>query len=69
MAKSAGERFLAALVGVGGILIANASKTLTDHVSRQLMLLVAGFLLVLAAFAVLVEGRLLSVPTQPQSRP
>lgn len=62
LAKSATERFLAALVGIASVLIANASKVLSNHVGRNLMLLVAGFLVVLTIFSLLVEGPLLSIP-------
>ncbi|MEO7262662.1 MAG: hypothetical protein ABI047_15610 [Jatrophihabitantaceae bacterium] len=68
LAKSATERFLAALVGIGAVIIANASKNLSDHVNRDLMLLVAGFLVALALFSVLVEGPLLAIPLRNLER-
>lgn len=68
LAKSATERFFAALVGIGAVLIANASKSLSDHVSRDLMLLVAGFLVALALFSILVEGPLLAIPLRNLER-
>jgi hypothetical protein len=61
MAKSAAERFIATLVGIGGVVIANASDVLTNHVGRELLLLLALFLVLLALFSLLVEGPLLSV--------
>lgn len=62
LAKSATERLLASLVAVGAVVAANATKTLNDEVGRNLLLIVAVFLGILAAFAVLVEGPLLSLP-------
>jgi hypothetical protein len=68
LVKAATERFLAALIAVGAVIIANASRSLADEVSRNLMLLIAGFLLVLALIAVLVEGPLLSLPIRHLSK-
>lgn len=57
--KAAMERFLAGLVAVGAVVIANASRVLDDNISRLLMLFVSAFFLVLAAVAIFVEGPLL----------
>jgi hypothetical protein len=59
MTKSATDRAFAALVAIGGVLIANASKALTDEVGRHLLLLVAGFLVLLAGWSLAVEGPLI----------
>jgi hypothetical protein len=59
--KSAMERFLAGLVAVGAVTIANASRVLADDISRLLMLFVAAFFAVLAIVAVAIEGPLLSL--------
>jgi hypothetical protein len=61
LVKAAAERMLAALVALGAVLIANASRTLPDDVSRNLLLLVAAFLVFLAALSALVEGPLLAL--------
>lgn len=62
LVKSATERFLAGLVAIGAVVIANASRNLPDDVSRDLMLLIAGFFGLLALFSLLVEGPLLGLP-------
>ena len=62
LSKGATERLLAALVALGGVVVANASRSLSDHVGRELMLLVAAFLVGLGLFAIFVEGPLLSLP-------
>jgi hypothetical protein len=62
--KGATERMLAALVAVGAVLVANAGRTLPDETGRLLLLLVAAFLLVLAAASVAFEGPLLSLPAK-----
>ncbi len=62
MSKAATERTLAALVAIAAVVAANSTQTLSDHVGRNLLLAVAGFLGLLAFFAGLVEGPLLSVP-------
>ncbi|MEP7018275.1 MAG: hypothetical protein ABI899_09685 [Actinomycetota bacterium] len=61
LVKAATERFLAGLVAIGAVVIANASNNLSDDVSRNLLLLLAGFFGVLAIVAVFVEGPLLSL--------
>ncbi|SMD26466.1 type 2 periplasmic-binding domain-containing protein [Kibdelosporangium aridum] len=59
--KASMERFLAGLVAVGAVTIANASRALTDDMSRLLMLFIAGFFVVLALVALVIEGPLLSL--------
>jgi hypothetical protein len=61
LVKVATERFLAGLVTAGAIVIANANRNLSDVVSRNLSLLLAGFFGVLAVVAVFIEGPLLSL--------
>jgi hypothetical protein len=60
--KNATERFLAALVAVAAVLIANVNRSLPDNISRNLLLMVSAFLGVLALFAIFVEGPLLYLP-------
>jgi hypothetical protein len=62
LAKSATERFLAAVVAVGAVVVANETQSVSNKTSRDLMLLIALFLVILALFAVFVEGPLLSLP-------
>lgn len=64
LSKGATERLLAALVAIGGVVVANASQSLSDHVGRELMLLVAAFLVGLGLFAIIVDGPLLSLPLE-----
>nr|WP_157527201.1 hypothetical protein [Kibdelosporangium sp. MJ126-NF4]CEL13516.1 hypothetical protein [Kibdelosporangium sp. MJ126-NF4]CTQ99201.1 hypothetical protein [Kibdelosporangium sp. MJ126-NF4] len=59
--KSSMERFLAGLVAVGAVTIANASRVISNDASRLLMLFIAGFFLVLTIVALFVEGPLLSL--------
>jgi hypothetical protein len=61
LVKAATERFLAGLVATGAVVIANANRSLSDGVSRNLMLLLACFFGVLGIVAVFVEGPLLSL--------
>jgi hypothetical protein len=62
LAKSATERTLASLVAVGAVVAANATKVLANDVGRNLLLVVAAFLVLLALFSLLIEGPLLSLP-------
>lgn len=62
LAKSATERFLAALVAIAAVVVANANDSLSDHAGRNLMLSVAAFLTLLSLVAIFVEGPLLSLP-------
>jgi hypothetical protein len=62
LAKNAGDRLLASLVAIGAVVVANAGKSISDGVGRDLLLLVAAFLLVLAISATFLEGPLLSLP-------
>jgi hypothetical protein len=62
LTKSATERVLASLVAVAAVVAANSTQTLSDEVGRNLLLLVALFLVLLALFAVVLEGPLLSLP-------
>lgn len=62
LAKSATERFFAALVGLAAVIVANAHDSLTNRAGRDLMLGVAIFLAVLAVIAIVLEGPLLSLP-------
>lgn len=56
------ERFMAALVGVGGVVIGRATLVLDGDVSRSLMLAIACFLVILAAISVLIEGPIVQLP-------
>jgi disulfide bond formation protein DsbB len=60
--KAAAERVLATLIAVGGVAIARANTTLSDHTSRLLMLLIAAFLALLAVASYTLEAPLLSQP-------
>lgn len=60
--KSAAERLLATLASIGAVVIARANTTLSDHTSRGLMLLIAGFLILLAVASAVFEGSLLAQP-------
>lgn len=62
LTKSATERVLASLVAVAAVVAANSTRTLSDRVGRNLLLLVAAFMALLAIFAVVLEGPLLSLP-------
>ncbi|HEX5403173.1 MAG TPA: hypothetical protein VFX16_12805 [Pseudonocardiaceae bacterium] len=55
------ERFLAGLIATGAVIVADASKDLPDHVTRVLLLLIAGFFGILAIVSILVEGPILSL--------
>lgn len=61
LTKAATDRAFAALVAVGGILVAKAGTSLPDNASHDLLHTVAVFLIALAAFSVLIEGPLLNV--------
>lgn len=61
MLKNATERMFAVLGGVGAVFIANAGRVLPDDVGRLLIVLVAVFLLLLAAASVFLEGPLLAL--------
>ena len=61
LVKSATERFIAGLVAVGATLIANSAKAIDPSIGRDLMLLVAGFFLLLALASVVLEGPLLGL--------
>lgn len=60
--KSTMERFLASLVAIAAVLIANVNHSLPDNISRNLLLLTSAFLAMLALFAIFVEGPLVSLP-------
>lgn len=62
LTRSATERVLASLVAVAAVVAANSTLTLSDRVGRNLILLVAAFLALLAVFAIVLEGPLLSLP-------
>jgi hypothetical protein len=62
LTKSATERVLASLVAVAAVVAAHSTRTLSDEVGRNLLLIVAAFLLLLALFDVILEGPLLSLP-------
>lgn len=62
LTKSATERLLASLVAIAAVVVANSTRALSDDVGRNLLLLVAGFLAVLAACSLFLEGPLLSLP-------
>lgn len=57
MARSASERALAALAALAGLLIATTTKTLDVHQSSVLRAVLAAYLLILAAWTFLIEGR------------
>lgn len=54
--KSATERFLAGLVAVGAVFIANVSRSIPASTTEQLWLIIAAFFMVLALISVLIEG-------------
>ena len=56
LAKGAAERCLAALVALGGIIVAKTNKTLTASQAGHLRVLLAAFLFALAAWSVVIEG-------------
>lgn len=60
--KAAAERLLATLAAIGAVVIARANTTLGDDTSRGLMLLIAGFLILLAVASAVFEGPLLAQP-------
>ena len=60
--KAITDRAMAALVGIGGVVIANSSKVIDAHVTRSLLLLVAAFLAMLALWSVFLEGPQLASP-------
>jgi len=64
LVKAATERMLAALIAVGAVLVANAGRTLPNAPSRQILLLVAAFLAVLAVASVALEGPLMALPAK-----
>lgn len=64
MVKAATERMFAALIAVGAVLVANASKALPDDVGRLLLVFVAIFLIVLAVASVALEGPLMALPAR-----
>jgi hypothetical protein len=61
LTKAATDRAFAALIAVGGVLIAKAGANLPDEAGRHLLLVVAGFLALLAAWSAVVEGPLVTV--------
>ncbi len=62
LAKSAAERLFAVLVAIGAVIVANAGQTLSNRAGRNLLLLVAAFLVSMALSAIFIEGPLLSAP-------
>lgn len=62
LVKASADRTLAALVAVGGVIIANSTAKVSESVGRGLLLLVAGFLALLGLTALLVEGPALTQP-------
>lgn len=68
LAKSATERVLASLVAVAAVMAANSTKSLSEAVGRNLLLMVAFFLCVLAGFALFIEGPMLSLPLRNLER-
>jgi hypothetical protein len=61
LAKGAVERCLAALVAIGGVIVAQTSRALTDSQAFKLHLLIGIFLIALAVWSALVEGPTVSV--------
>jgi hypothetical protein len=62
LTKNATDRGFAALVAVGAVLIANGTRSLSTTVGRDLLLLVAAFLIFLAIWSLLIEGPLVAAP-------
>lgn len=62
MLKVLTERFMATLVGIGGVVIGKATQALTDDASRFLMLLIGVFALALALFSIAFEGPIVGLP-------
>jgi hypothetical protein len=62
LTKAATDRGFAALVAVGAVLVANGTRSLSNHVGRLLLLLVAAFLIFLAVWSFTVEGPLVAAP-------
>jgi hypothetical protein len=60
--KSAAERVLAALAGIGGLALAQASSTVPTDLARRLGELVAGYLGAVALWTLCIEGSLLMAP-------
>jgi hypothetical protein len=56
LAKGAVERCLAALAGIGGVIVAQTSHALTDSQASSLRVLIAVFLYVMAAWSAMIEG-------------
>jgi hypothetical protein len=54
--KSATERFLAGLVAVGAVFIANVSRAIPEDATQKLWLAIAGFFVVLAVVNLFIEG-------------
>jgi len=61
LAKGAVERCLAALAGIGAVIIAHTSRALTDSQAFKLRLLIGIFLIIMAGWSALIEGPSVSV--------
>jgi hypothetical protein len=62
LAKSATERLLATLAALGGVVVADETRSVSLHTGRILIWLVVAFLVFLLCVAVFIEGPLLSMP-------
>ncbi len=63
LAKTAVERCLGVLLAIGGIIVAKSSDTLTDAQAADLRHLLGWFLIALAAWSALIEGRVVTLGT------
>lgn len=61
-ARSVAERILAGLAATGAVVVAQAATRLPEDTARQLVAAVAGYLLFLALWALLVEGPAVTAP-------
>lgn len=61
-ARSVAERILAGLAATGAVVVAHAATRLPEDTARQLVAAVAGYLLFLALWALLVEGPAVTAP-------
>ena len=68
LAKGAVERCIAALAGIGGVIIAHTTHALTDSQASKLRLLIGVFLIIMTGWSTLIEGPPVSVAIDSLSK-